>query len=364
MNNEKISSVQMALLMYPTIIATAILSLPSITAKYAQHDLWMSPIIASVLGFITVYLAVRLHDQYPGQTVIQFSEQIAGRTLGKVFGLIFLFFYIQTTGEIARAYSEFIAGSFLFKTPMIVIISLMVLLSAFAVHGGLQVIARVCQLFFPLFIVPLIFLIILLSPDFEPQNALPILEKGIIPPMKGAIVPSGWFSEFFMIVFILPFLSDRKKAMRNGMLTVLAVMLTLVIVNLVVLFVLGETTASKIYPLMNVSRYISYGVFLENMEAVTMAVWIIGTFVKISVFYYVAALGTAQWLKLSDYRPIVWPLGIIIVEFSYWGLPSQMKLNYYESTAFPFYSAFIQVCLPLLLLVIALLRKIGNKGSG
>ncbi|MDQ7864807.1 hypothetical protein RCO48_38045 [Peribacillus frigoritolerans] len=41
-----------------------------------------------------------------------------------------------------------------------------------------------------------------------------------------------------------------------------------------------------------------------------MAVWIVGAFVKISVFYYASALGTAQWLNLSDYCPVVWPIGI------------------------------------------------------
>ena len=58
-----------------------------------------------------------------------------------------------------------------------------------------------------------------------------------------------------------------------------------------------------------------------------MAIWIVGAFVKISVFYYVAALGTAQWLNLSDYRPVVWPLGILIVAFSFWSLPSTMELS-------------------------------------
>ena len=58
-----------------------------------------------------------------------------------------------------------------------------------------------------------------------------------------------------------------------------------------------------------------------------MAIWVVGAFVKISVFYYVVALGTAQWLNFSDYRPVVWPLGIIIVEFSFWSLPSTVELS-------------------------------------
>ena len=93
-----------------------------------------------------------------------------------------------------------------------------------------------------------------------------------------------------------------KKGMKYGMMTVFAVMMTLVVVNLIVLFVLGPTTSSRVYPLMQVARYISFADFFEHLESIVMAIWIVGAFVKISVFYYVAALSTAQWLNLSDYR--------------------------------------------------------------
>jgi len=100
MEKGKISFLQMAIMMYPTIVATAILGVPSITAKYAKTDLWLSPILASFIGFVTVYATYKLHKLYPEQTVIQFSEHIIGRFAGKVLGFIFLFFYIQIIGII------------------------------------------------------------------------------------------------------------------------------------------------------------------------------------------------------------------------------------------------------------------------
>ena len=213
----------------------------------------------------------------------------------------------------------------------------MVFLCALIVSGGLEVLGRAAQLFFPVFIFPLFILIILVFPDFEFKNIFPILGDGIMPPIKGAIVPMGWFTEFFLISFFLPFLVDRKKGMKYGMMTVFAVMMTLVVVNLIVLFVLGPTTASRVYPLMQVARYISIADFFEHLESIVMAIWVVGAFVKISVFYYVAALGTAQWLNLSDYRPVVWPLGILIVAFSFWSLPSTMELARFLIRVFPFY---------------------------
>ncbi|WP_078411029.1 GerAB/ArcD/ProY family transporter [Priestia abyssalis] len=362
MEKGKISSLQMAVMMYPTIVATAVLGVPGISAHYAGNDLWLSPIWASLIGYVTVYIAYRLHKLYPNQTVIQFSEQIIGRFAGKILGFLYLFFYIPITGQIIRTYGEFIVDSFLVNTPISLIMASMVLLCAFTVRGGLEVLGRVAELFSPLFLLPLLILIILLSPDFDVKNVFPVFEGGMMPSFKGAIVPGGWFTEFFLIIFLLPFLADIKKGMKYGMIAVFAVMMTLMLVNFTVLFTLGEATSSKVYPLMNAARYISLADFFEHLESITMAVWILGAFVKISVFYYAAALGTAQWLNLSDYRPVVWPLGILLVEFSFWSFPSVMELSHYDVFAFPFYGLLMQTIIPLILLVIAVVRKRNQKG--
>ncbi|WP_307406736.1 GerAB/ArcD/ProY family transporter [Neobacillus ginsengisoli] len=48
-----------------------------------------------------------------------------------------------------REYTDFIISSFLLKTPMIVVIGSMVLVCAFAVRGGVEVLGRASQLFIP-----------------------------------------------------------------------------------------------------------------------------------------------------------------------------------------------------------------------
>ncbi|MCJ8008315.1 endospore germination permease [Lederbergia wuyishanensis] len=361
MEKERISSLQMTMLIYPTVVATAILSVPSITAYYAPHDLWMSPIFSSIVGFITVFIAYKLYKLYPKETIIQSVEKIIGKVPGKIIGFFILFFYIMTTGEIIRDYSEFIVGSFLFKTPTVVITGTMVLLCAATVHAGLEVLGRLAQLFFPLFVIPLFIFFLLLIPNYDIKNIFPILEHGILPPLKGSIILGGWFSELFLITFFLPFLKDEKKVLKHGFTNVLAIMVTLVLVNLTVLFVLGVATASKVYPLMNVGRYISYADFFENLESVIMAVWIVGAFIKISVAYYAVVIGTAQWLNLSDYKLIIWPIAILIVEFSFWSLPSSMRNFMIAITVYAPYSIFMQTVLPFFLLLIALFRKRKKK---
>src|ERR1700730_11781810 len=80
----KISAFQMTFIMFSAIISTALLLVPGITAVAAKRDLWISPMWGSITGFITVYIAYKLNQYYPKKTIIEFSEDILGRTLGKI----------------------------------------------------------------------------------------------------------------------------------------------------------------------------------------------------------------------------------------------------------------------------------------
>lgn len=358
----KISPFQMGMLMYPTIMATAILIVPAITGKQAKSDMWISPIWASLIGFLTVYVAYQLHKLYPRQTVIQYSRQILGNVPGAILGFVYLFFYLHLNGLVLREYAEFIVGTILSFTPVGVVSLAMILVSAYAVRGGVEVMGRAAHLFIPFLTFALYMMFVLLLPDFQFKNILPVMEYGIMPSIKGAAAPQAWFSEFFLISFLLPALTEEKKGLKWGMWTVFAVMVTLVISNLVVIFLVGQNAATaSVYPVMNALRYISLADFFENLDSVVMAIWVVGAFIKISVFYYAAVIATAQWLQLSDYRPVVLPLGFLTLLFSFWSLPTFVQLVEFLDKTFPFYGTLIQVVIPVLLLSIAVFRK--RKGS-
>lgn len=357
MEKGKISALQMGMIMFPTIAATAILTVPSITASYAKQDLWLSPIWASFIGFLTVFIIDKLQKMYPNQTIIQYSGHIVGLWLGKLLGLFYIFLFILTTGQIVRIYAEFLSVAFFSYTPISIIIISMLFLCGLSILGGVEILGRSAQLFVPLFIIPIIILILILIPDYNTKNIFPILENGLTPSLKGALLPIGWFSEIFLITFLYPFLNDKKKGRKSGMITVTIITVFLVVSNLSIYFLYGQTAAQNLFPLMNASRYISVADFFENLESVLMAVWILGSFVKISMFYYASVLTTAQWLQLSSYKPIIFPIGFLIVEFSFWGFPNLMEVSEFDLSATPFFLPIMFTLIPLFLLIVASIRK-------
>ncbi|WP_307340533.1 GerAB/ArcD/ProY family transporter [Caldalkalibacillus uzonensis] len=360
----RISAYEMAVMMYPAITATAILLVPAITAADAGRDGWLSPVWGSLVGFLTVYIAYKLNQYYPQETIIQYSVSILGLLPGKVVGLIYLLFYLHSNGIILREYAEFVDGVFLPRTPLTVVLGSMVLVCALAVRGGLEVMARTALVFVPIVIFLLILLIILLIGDMDPSRLLPVLENGIGPTIFGAKAPQAWFSEFLLVTFMLPFVTDRENGLKWGMFTVLAVMLTLVLTNMFILMVFGEITENLIYPVVDAARYISIADFFENLQSVVMAIWIAGLYVKITVFYYALALGTAQWLNLSNYKPTVFPLGLLMVVFALWSDHNLTELKDFLATIYPFYNTSVQTLLPLIILLLVVTFKRNQTQGG
>jgi len=353
----KISAFQMAIIMNPTIFATALLLVPAITARLAKQDLWLSPIWGSISGILAVCIASKLNKLYPEQTIIQYSEHILGKIAGKIVGLTFILYFLHLNGMVIREYGEFVVGTFLNNTPMYIVMGAMLLVCSLAVYGGIESIGRSSQILVPVVSLLFVLMTLLLIKDLDPNNLLPIMEDGLKPSIMGSIVPSGWFSEFIAIAFFLPFLKDSEKAMKWGIISVISVTALLVLTNVSTYMLLGKLTIKETYPVMVAVRYISIADFLEHLEAIVMAIWVSGTFIKISLFYYITVLGLAQLLRLSDYRPIVLPIGFLLLVIAIWTTPNLQNLAHFLGTSGAFYLLTFQLGIPFVLLCLALLRK-------
>ncbi|CAN7592032.1 GerAB/ArcD/ProY family transporter [Paenibacillus sp. LjRoot56] len=360
----KISSLQMALIQYSVVLATGDLLIPAVTAKLAKRDLWLSPIWASVMGFVVVYFVYRLYKLFPKETIVQHAERVLGPITGKIVGIYFLFTILQIDGNIVRSAGEFLSTAFLPKTPILVIMGSVVMVCSFAVRGGLEVIARCAQIFIPIVMILWILFFLLLTPSMKPGNMLPIFANGIMPSFIGAIPPAAVILHSVLITFMLPYLRDPEKGMKWGMISVVISALTLTFITMATLFIFGDITSQLVYPVMMAIRYIEMAGFIEHLESFMMAVWMIGTFIKITIYYYAFVLGLSQWLRLSDYRPLVFPAGFMLVTFSIWVAPDVQEFTHFLGTVSYFWSASIEAGVPIILLLAAMVQKMLQRNNG
>ncbi|WP_066636681.1 GerAB/ArcD/ProY family transporter [Desulfolucanica intricata] len=359
----KIDGRQAVYLNITMILATAILVIPAITAQHAKQDAWLSSLLAVTLVLPIAWLTVKLSSFFPGKTLIEIFEEILGRWPGKFLGLVYLFWLVHICSYMFREYGDFLEGIFFPQTPLIVFLIITAVIACYTIKQGLEVLARVNQLFLPLVISSLILIVLLATPEMNFNRLLPLLEAEPVNLLKGSLVPLAWFGEITTFAMIIPFLNKPGEAHRIAFISILVVGLIFTFVVMSGVAAFGPGVADMTYPILNVTRVINIANFLERLEPLTIIVWVTGGFVKITFFYYVIVLGFAQWLKLSDYRPLAMPVGVILVSLSIIIGDNLVEIVHFLSSVWPFYSIFtFGAGILLFLLIIAILLKRGGKG--
>ncbi|WP_052310063.1 GerAB/ArcD/ProY family transporter [Paenibacillus senegalensis] len=207
------------------------------------------------------------------------------------------------------------------------------------------------------------FFLLLLMPELDIRNIHPIMSEGIAPVAKGSLQMMGWCSELFIMTFFLPYVSDPQKVRKYGFLSALGIAAFFTYVNLIALLLLGQDLGNKIYPLLIAFRYVNVGFFLENLEAIVLSMWVIGHFLQVGIFFYAGTLSFAHCFQLSDYRPFVFPIGLLCLAAGLWDLPNYSVFISMVQTAVPFHILSVYFIIPLLLLIIALIRKRKTSGT-
>lgn len=145
----------------------------------------------------------------------------------------------------------------------------------------------------------------------------PVLAKGLLPVFMGAIVPSGWMGEFFVLGF---------------------------------------------YPIFELIRYISVAEFLERMDPLIVSVWTMGAFLKESVFLFVFCLCISQLFGLSNYRSIILPLTLLAIIGAIWVTKNTQDMHNFLVYTFPFTAFVTHNLIPRILMIVDSIRRRG-KGT-
>jgi spore germination protein KB len=257
-----------------------------------------------------------------------------------------------------RSIGEFLTTQIMPETPIESIHILFMVTVVFGVRIGLEPLARSSEIFFPFLVILLLSLFLSLSPQVHIENLQPILEDGFKPVIRGSFTFITYpFVELVVILMILPYVSQKESIRKNLLFGTLLGGSVLVVITTLAILVLGPyATARHLYPTYALAKKINIANFFTRIEAMLAGIWFITIFFKISLYFYATVLGIAQLLKLKDYRPLTFPIGMIMFVFSISIAPNIVYL-FNVSETYPFYDLTIGVLLPLLLLIVVCLQK-------
>lgn len=360
LEDGKISLKQFALLFIISRLMISMAYLSFYDAPPANQDLWISTLISFFVHIIITIPIYLLVMRFKNLSIIQISEIVLGK-IGKIVGLLYIWFYAHTAATTLRQFGEFFTAVPFPETPIIVFVIIAALATAYAVLQGIENIGRFANFTGPIIIFSVLLIFVLLLKDMDFKYIYPVLEKGIGPVLYGAFIIACRTKEILLLGMLYPYLNRPKEIKKTLLVSlfVLAVLFTLIVFSTLVIFGIDEAKF-KTFPFYYTVRMISIADFIERIDAVFLAIWVMGMFIRHALSFYLTALGLAQTLSLKNYKSIILPLGALIVSLSIWQAGSMIELNSFLSyRIYTWYSFFYIFVIPLFLLVVAAIRKKG-----
>ncbi|CUB08492.1 Spore germination protein YndE [Bacillus cereus] len=360
MIQEKIGFIQLFYIMMAFEVGSTVIYGPGAEAK---QDAWLVILVGMTCGLVLMWMYTKLFEYYPGDTLTEMIPKIMGDFIGYPLIAIYILYFLYIAARVSRDFGELITGTFLPKTPIIIVIGGFMVVIVYCLHGGIEVFGRVGEIFFPflIFVAILTWIIIYSSHVFDIERITPVLEKGVDTVWKAAFPLAVTFPFGEMVVFMMFWsaLHNPREVKKLGIMVVLTAGVLLAINMINIISVLGPNSIrTKTYPLLTVVRMAYIGNIVQRIDAVVIITMMIGVFFKVGAFLYGAAMGAAQLFKLVSYRSMVVLFGAIVVLLSLMIATTYMEHVEIGLNKVPiFVHVPFQIVIPGILFIIAIIRK-------
>lgn len=325
----------------------------------ARQDLWLSLILSVLFSLPMALLFAYLHEKFQGKNLFDIIEICFGEFIGKAIIILFLWYTFFIGAMVIVNIGYFAKTVTLPETPRIVVQCCKIFLCIWIVKEGIEVIGRWSELFSILYYVVIVIAILLLIPKMDIKNLTPVLYHGINPVLYGAFLTFTFpFGEIVVFSMVFSSFMNKKSPYRIYIKGLLISGMIVLFISLTTIMVLGINNAlSLYYPTYSAISRIDILNFLQRLEILSATVFILGAFIKASIYLLACCIGISKIFKKTDYRFIVIPTALFFLNLSYFSFDSIMSFFEWNAEIFPYYVIPFQIFLPLIILITAFFKK-------
>lgn len=316
-----------------TISAKVFISLPASLFASAKSAAWMTPIGGMVLALVGVWIMGEVLARSPGKNIVNITENAFGPYLGTMVNLIYVVFFLAVASLFCRQYSEEMIVVALPDTPISVISAGFLAIALLGAYLGIEGMARATRIIFSYIFASVFILLVTLYPQWNWHNLYPVMGGGPYAVFGQGTLATGAIAEIILAGVIVQAFAEPKQFKQ--------IMARAVIYSsvffIIFLVIAGMTHNWRIssefnFPFYRLARSIYLGRFFQRVEPLYILVWGFIGIVKLALALYGASFTLAESLKLPDYRPLIWPIGLTSFIFSFFpmDLPTieLLDLNY------------------------------------
>lgn len=356
---------QFSILVTMSLIGTTILIIPHLVGTDAKQDAWMSAIITFVAAVPLILLYTRLYYLYPGNTFTQLFQVACGKWMGKILAAVYLLTFPLIINSLSlRNVGDFLVTQIMPETPIEAIHIIVMLVAVYAVHLGIEAIARIGELLIPITMFFLIIMFIMLIPNINLDFLFPVFEHGFKPVLQGSLTFYSFpFMEGVMYIMVMPLVKEQKKLFKAYFTGILIGWFILFVTTLFTILVLGPfITSNEVFPSFVLAKSIAVPNILERTELTIAIAWFITSFFRVCFYFYCVVAGLSQLFNVTYHWIINFFAAIATVVISVTISRNINLLLNFDQTLWPIVTGVCGLALPLLLFVVLLIKRSLRKG--
>lgn len=362
--NNKISNGQILAIIVSAAIGVGILSLPRSLVETAGTDGWVLLIFSGIMVSIIVTIITKLTVKFSGKTLTEFGRDLLTTPLSDFVSVLYFIYLTIFTAFVVRIFAEIVKMFLLVDTPTEVIIITMLLATSYLCRGRIEEFGKMAVLLLPVIIIPILLMIVILIPNLDPTNILPVFRFEIKELSQGIINSIFAFVGYDLLLVFMCYSNEPKKALKYNLGAIAIITVIYLIVFFMSIMVFGQTeTAHLIWPSMSLTEVVQFpGAFIENVQGIVMAQWSLVVFTTLAALLYASSLVLSKLFRGSEHKYFVLPTIPIVYIMSL--IPDNLASAYeYVGETTNYLGVFIAVLLPIILFVITLFKKGSKKGS-
>ncbi|WP_160722872.1 GerAB/ArcD/ProY family transporter [Bacillus sp. USDA818B3_A] len=309
---QKLSELQLSLLIANLIFAGPVISLPQIILQQGDQNSWVVPIIIYpiLLAFIFIIFGKNKNTEWLQHVFLVGRKS---KWIEKGFILLFLLFAIFTLVRDLRGMSDFVATVLLPTTPNDIIMVLTILVTAYIAISGIEVVARITSIHFFILFVIVAMLPLLLMNEWDFGNLQPLLGWDSIPAILRALyVTFSWMGEIFFFLIIISNLNPPRHARRAVIIGAGLGLFLFLVVMLSALAVLGANIIREsTYPSLMLIQQINITDFLDRLDLFITVAWLPTLVTKVAFLLY-AINHCYSYIYKGNTNKFLFPISLII----------------------------------------------------
>ncbi|SFE61302.1 spore germination protein KB [Paenibacillus algorifonticola] len=364
MNKQKVSSFQMGVLFFVFMTGSSVIFVPGPLIGKAGAGAWISLLLSGAVGFSILMMLLYLNRRFPGLDYIDYSRALIGNVLTVFFGLATISYLLQMQAAIVVGVGLFMVGAMMRETPMYAFTALIFLIAACTARAGIEVMARMFTLIMLATTFFIAIVLILAIPEYQPEQLLPILPKGLLPAVSGAYYTFGFpYSEVFLFGMLLPFVTGDKpgkKLLKSMSFAFGANLLALCTVTVCALMVFGPVSAASPFILYSVARLVEFQEIIQRIESIIGISLILGSFMKATLSLYVLSLFIAKLCRLKDNNTLIIPLALTGFLMGLVTYDSNTQWGSIVTGIHPLWTG-LALFVPLLILTVVAVARLGKS---